>query len=296
MTLFAYPRRLAAVLLLVLVAGHAHAATGDKLNVAALGAPSFQSDFTKPLEPTFRHCYYFGDPACTLWNGRALPGERELYVDSAYCGVNPFATVGTALVITARPATADETARCKGLTSSRTFVSGLLTTQRSFSQVYGYFEVALTLPQGQGAWPAFWLIPTVKTKANQGRVPELDVMEAWIGSFAMTDTKGRLVTIDKSFIPQATVHTLDAAGKDVAATDWGKVKPLSTPKAAHTYGLMWTPTEVIAYVDRVEVWRAPLANSEPHYMILNLAIDARYPNPAASQMVVQWIKAWPLPR
>ena len=52
------------------------------------------------------------------------------------------------------------------------YVSGMLTSQKSFSQKYGYFEIRSKIPVGAGVWPAFWLLAN-----NHGWPPEIDVME-----------------------------------------------------------------------------------------------------------------------
>jgi len=38
------------------------------------------------------------------------------------------------------------------------YMSGILTTQSSFSQKYGYFEIRSKIPVGTSVWPAFWML------------------------------------------------------------------------------------------------------------------------------------------
>src|SRR5579872_6790192 len=87
----------------------------------------------------YQTTFYFG--------GRSLPsnGEHEFYSDSSV-GVNPFSLQNGALDINAQPG------------GPAAYTSGLITTEGMFSQTYGYFEIRAQLPQGQGLWPAFWLL------------------------------------------------------------------------------------------------------------------------------------------
>ena len=38
------------------------------------------------------------------------------------------------------------------------YISGMLTTQNSFAQKYGYFEIRSKIPVGVAVWPAFWML------------------------------------------------------------------------------------------------------------------------------------------
>ena len=41
---------------------------------------------------------------------------------------------------------------------TRDYTSARLKTQTKFSQTYGRFEARIKIPQGQGIWPAFWML------------------------------------------------------------------------------------------------------------------------------------------
>ena len=53
------------------------------------------------------------------------------------------------------------------------YLSGLITSYDSFRFTHGYAEARVKLPEGQGLWPAFWLLTSFYVED----VPEIDIME-----------------------------------------------------------------------------------------------------------------------
>jgi serralysin len=214
------------------------------------------------------------------WSSRNLSqGEQQIYVDPAYTGdssaalgLNPFSINNGILTITAaKTPTADLHAL-----ANLPYTSGLLTTQTSFAQLYGYFEMKAELPAGQGVWPAFWLLPTDGTWP-----PEVDVMEQLGGS-----------TIYE------TSHFTDANGAP-AYNAFASNLPTAT-SGYHTYGLLWTKTTLTWYVDGVEVASAPTPAdmNKPMYMLVNLGIGG-WPGDApanftTAQYNIDYIRAYSL--
>ncbi|RAK61552.1 1,3-beta-glucanase [Phenylobacterium hankyongense] len=131
------------------------------------------------------------------------------------------------------------------------YTSGLISTQPTFSQTYGYFEMRAELPQAAGAWPAFWLIP-----ANGAWPPELDVMET------LTSDPHADWTTEHSGV--GGVHTSNGVASFIPDTTSG----------FHTYGVLWTPTDLVWYVDGVETFHTatPADMNTPMYMIANMAV------------------------
>src|SRR5262249_26015016 len=108
---------------------------------------------------------------------RTLPsnGELQIYADPGFTGstdaplgLQPFEVHNGALDIVAQPVSDSLSARMWNYK----YASGLITTRRSFSQTYGYFEARVKLPAGKGLWPAFWLLP-----ADGSWPPEIDGFE-----------------------------------------------------------------------------------------------------------------------
>lgn len=291
----------------LLGAQSAGAAVGAALDRAGL-QQTFSAEFNDPTgtdlnRHVWRTDYYFVAPAvgpngrprtaALAFLGRTISGEKEVYVDRDYCGYSPFSIGDGVLKITA--SLADPVAFQTCGQGRRPILSGLITTQDSFSQTYGYFEMRAKLPVAQGAWSAFWLVPTQKTPQNAGRIPEFDVMEHWAGQLNVV-SQGRPFVIDRTGKPISTLHagTLSAPQ---AASNAATVKPIDLSQY-HTFGLLWTPDELVWYVDDHETFRSPLVNAEPHYMLINLAVDGRYANPGPfpTSLAVDYVRAYRLPR
>ena len=99
------------------------------------------------------------------WSGAAsysLTGEQEVYVDPSFSGLpgtqsstalglNPFSIQDGHLVITAQPIPASDAAYVGG----HQFSSGMISTENSFVQTYGYFQMTATLPSTPGSVACF---------------------------------------------------------------------------------------------------------------------------------------------
>ncbi len=194
-------------------------------------------------------------------------GELQFYSDSSV-GVNPFSIQNGVLDITASPGS-----NPLGLP----YNSGAITTQSSFSQLYGYFEVRAEMPAGQGLWPAFWLLP-----ADGSWPPELDVFEV-LGN-------------DPTTLYFST-HS------QTQATQGTTLKVADVSQGFHTYGVMWTPTEVDMYIDgkEVAVMNTPADMNKPMYMLVNLAVGGYWPGqpnastPFPANMLIDYVHAYALP-
>jgi beta-glucanase (GH16 family) len=181
---------------------------------------------------------------------RTLAGNKEvqLYVDPDWApdggppvGLNPFAVHDGVLDITAQPTPPRLLQRLSGYR----YVSGLISSQPSFRQTYGYFEMRARLPRGKGVWPAFWLLP-----ADLSWPPEIDVMES-VG--------------DPSRV-YCTLHSSAAKSEGAEAQ--------VSPEGFHTYAVAWDARDVAWYVDGREVKRQPTPADmkKPMYLLANIAL------------------------
>ncbi|MGY8662688.1 Ig-like domain-containing protein [Bradyrhizobium sp. UFLA05-109] len=220
------------------------------------------------------------------WSGTAsytLSGEQEVYVDPSFTGLpgskapsplglNPFSIQDGHLVITAAPIPSNDAA----YVGNHQFSSGVITTENSFVQTYGYFEMKATLPDTKGAWPAFWMLPI----NTHGLGTELDALEA-LGKDPDLSHYG--------FVSSSTSNQgYWANTSDLAAGD-------------HTFGVEWTPYTLTYFVDGVEVGQVatPSDMNTAMYMIANLAMGGSWAgnadSSATAQMSIDYIKAYQLP-
>jgi beta-glucanase (GH16 family) len=196
---------------------------------------------------------------------RSVDDEIGQYVDAG--GFDPFFIDEGVLEITAQPTPPN----ARGGIESYPYVSGLISTQPSFSQTYGYFEMRGELPQGKGLWPAFWMLPK-----DGSWPPELDVVES-IG--------------DPSHV-YMTAH--GKRGKSLGA------EARITPHVFHTFAVSWDRQDLIWYIDGGEVGRVPTPEDmhKPMYMLANLSVGGSWPGaPDAStcfpaKLTIDYIRAY----
>jgi beta-glucanase (GH16 family) len=217
----------------------------------------------------------FGDGSQLGLDRRSLPtnDELELYVDadlsdaSGKIGLNPFHIDKGFLDITALPTPQSVLLRL----GNHPYFSGMISSQPSFSQTYGYFEMRAELPGGKGLWPAFWLLP-----ADQSWPPEIDILES-VG--------------DPSHI-YSTVHSTLQPAVGIEAH--------ASPNAFHTYAVSWDRRRIVWYIDGQETGEqsTPADLNKPMYMIANLAVGGDWPgSPDSStnfpaKLTIDFIRAY----
>ena len=173
-----------------------------------------------------------------------------------------------------------------------TYTSARIKTEGKFSMTYGRVEARLKLPEGQGFWPAFWLLGNNIGSVGWPACGEMDVMEHinapvpdWIaGTLHMSGASG-------------------AAGPsthyNVAASGW------------HVYGMIWSKGMVQYYVDAPTniyatyqasampvgaVW--PFDSGQASFIILNLAVGGSWPGAPdgsttfPSELLVDYVRVY----
>ncbi|QQP92758.1 family 16 glycosylhydrolase (plasmid) [Skermanella sp. TT6] len=213
------------------------------------------------------------------FGARSLPsGELQTYVEPTYrgyteapLGLDPFDVSNGVLTISAKPVDRATSASLGGAS----YTSGLITTEYSFQQTYGYFEMRADMPAGSGFWPAFWLLPIDHSWSH-----EIDVMEV------LTARPNNL---------EINLHAPDSAqqySRSVTTTD--------LTAGFHTYGLEWTAKTLTWYLDGVAVGATstPSGMDKPMYLLANLAVGGAWggnpdlSTPFPAEMKIDYIRAW----
>lgn len=190
------------------------------------------------------------------WGGlRTLSAnkEQQIYVDSGFTGsgstplgLNPFSESNGVMSITAKPTPAED----RGALWNMPYVSGVLTSKHA--QTYGYFEVSAKLPVGKGLWPGFWMVGDV----NHGNT-EIDIFEV------LSQEPGRIYQ---------SAHKFGTDYKSTHESYYG----VNTADGFHTYGLEWTPSDIIWSVDGVQTLKIANFSDVPMYAILNLPVGGSW--------------------
>lgn len=264
-----------AALLVFMMSSRVTAQNPNRLDRSSL-ILTFEENFAKP--PVFydplvspqgrwKTNYAFGPQdsrSPRAWQSRTHPASRELqYYGDPLRGTNPFAWQPGTLAIVGRPNPALASPATNGLP----YLSGLMTTEKSFLQTYGYFEIRAALPVGTGLWPAFWLLPQFEVLPNPNipQLPdEVDVFE----------------NIGKNYEVYATVHSnIDGRRDGTRRSDPARI-PMQAVTEPHDYGVLITRSEIRWFIDSVEVRRRPnLTFHRPAYMLINLAVGGNWPGP-----------------
>lgn len=192
--------------------------------------------------------------------------------------------------------------------ATKPFTSARMVTRGKAAWQYGRIEVRSKLPQGQGTWPAIWMLPEDNAYGTWASSGEIDILEAVnLGVPCAKCPAGREDTI------LGTLH-FGGLWPDNAL----KSAEMHAPEVLegfHTYGIVWAPGviewtlngEVFARQQAGDWWSAgsadPLAPFDQRFhLILNLAIGGGLPEERGlggvdesgfpKTLEVDWVRVW----
>lgn len=242
-------------------------------NDVAEAAVVWHDDFDGPAGSGVDTSKWGFDTGGSGWGNQ----ELEFYTS----GTNNVAKDGAGhLVITARKQTGNS---CWYGTC--TWTSGRIQTSGRFTQQYGHIEARIQVPNGQGLWPAFWMLGG----SNWPTDGEIDIMEV----------VGRQ--------PNTLYGTLHGPGYS-GGNGYGATRNASTPywQAFHNYAIDWSPNLIVWTVDGSEYFRATPASLQAakgnvqwvynhgFFIIMNLAVGGNFGGtvgnlPTENKMVIDYV-------
>ncbi|WP_338356737.1 glycoside hydrolase family 16 protein [Yeosuana marina] len=201
-------------------------------------------------------------------------GESQYYTDRS----DNVIVEGGLLKITAK----------KESYSGSEYTSARLLTQGKYEFTYGRVDVRAKLPEGDGTWPAIWMLGANINTVGWPACGEIDIMEHW--------------GYDPGKVHSAT-HTTACSGACTSA----RVGTTNLPDfstAFHVYSIEWDKNEIRFLIDGVFKYKyAPATKTNDNYpytanqfIILNVAMGGSWftidPNFTESTMEVDYVRVY----
>ena len=146
---------------------------------------------------------------------------------------------------------------------SNAYTSARMKTQGLRTFMYGRVEARMKLPQGQGLWPAFWMLGQNITTVGWPACGEIDIMEH----------------IDSVPLCYGTMHWDNNGHVQYGSTTACDVSQY------HVYAVEWDASGISWYVDTVRYCTGNIANNinntgafhAPFFILLNFAVGGTWP-------------------
>jgi beta-glucanase (GH16 family) len=165
------------------------------------------------------------------------------------------------------------------------YTSGKITSSGKRHWGSGWIEGRMSLPQGQGLWPAFWMLGVNIGSVGWPACGEIDIMEH----------------VNSSATVHGTIHWNGPSGY----AQYGGASTVNV-SGWHNYQINWNQYSIKWYVDGVQYHAANITNNinsteEFHrdfFIILNLAVGGNWPGapnsstPFPSTMWVDYVRVY----
>ena len=179
--------------------------------------------------------------------------------------------------------------------ASSYFSSSKITTKGIFDFRYGKVEARIKTIDGQGFWPAFWMLPSNGSWPCDG---EIDIMEQWGNDYLTNSTSGA-AHLGACPYSQST-HFYESFSSYISSGSFSD--------DFHTYSVIWKEDTITWYVDETELfslnpsnyWSIPSQSTWPFnanewYLMINLAITQAGPNSNTvfpNQMEIDYVRVY----
>ncbi len=196
--------------------------------------------------------------------------------------------------------------------ASRPFTSARLSTHGKAAWRHGIIEVRARLPQGQGLWPAIWMLPEDNRYGPWPASGEIDITEAVnLGEPCRTGQPGCVKGQERGVL-----GTLHFGGVPPANRHRGTTTAMPAPlDGYHVYAVEWSLDAIRWRIDGVDYaaqypgdWSTSGSNAagapfdQPFHLVLNLAVGGHLPEQRnrggvtmkgfPRTMAVDWVRVW----
>ena len=182
--------------------------------------------------------------------------------------------------------------------STNVYTSARLKTQGLFSFQYGRLEFRAMVPEAQGFWPAAWSMGNNIATVNWPACGEMDVLER-VNAAGNPDWNA------------GSIHGPGFTGSNIGTTY--NFPSGQTAAQWHTYGMIWSRSNVKYYIDDPAQPYAtftpssisgfsgaswPFDGGQSNFLIINLAIGGSWPGspngttPFPSEMLVDYVRIY----
>ena len=230
----------------------------------AASAPMWADDFNQPANSAPDASRWVYDLGSGGWGNNELQTYTNS-TDNASVVNDPEALDGKELHIRAVKS------------GSGAYTSARLKTLGKFSATYGRIEARLKMTNGQGIWPAFWMLGNNIATAGWPACGEIDVVE--------------IVNAN----PQQVHGTLHGPGYSGAQSISGTTTlPTGTlDQAYHVYTVDWSPDKIVWSFDgtvfhtvtssTIPAGSRWVFNDAPFFLLLNVAVGGNWPGNPTSE-------------
>ena len=166
------------------------------------------------------------------------------------------------------------------------YAVGLINSDISFSQKYGYFEIRCKNPKGPATWASFWLTGATRWP------PEIDIFEMF-GKRGKGSVHRQISSIHYGVVSTKSRGTLIRKTKLTTDTD----------TLFHVYGCKWTLHNITFYTDGVKVKKQRINKRLRKYMddqmviIISNGLQAEYlkylpTNFSKNEFIIDWVRVY----
>jgi len=181
-----------------------------------------------------------------------------------------------------------------GEAKTKPYTSGKVRTRDLAFWKFGRVEGRMKLPTGQGAWPAFWMMPQSSVHGGWPLSGEIDIMEAVNLGSDCDDCEGSNVenrasgAIHFGKRPPDNTHISKRRGLNTVAGQTGLPRD-----QFHTFAVEWAEGRIDWFVDGTRFWTAEADEwftdavrksddpnapfNEDFYVMLNFAVGGNWP-------------------